>query len=60
MRSLLILLCSVSAALAEFRAGASAVDISPPKLPVIQNGGFIESRLSIVLDTLHALSLIHI
>ena len=58
MRVVLLLLLTLSVVTAEFRAGASAVDISPPKLPVIQNGGFIESTLSIVLDTLHARAIV--
>lgn len=58
MRVFLLLFLTLSVAAAEFRAGASAVDISPPKLPVIQNGGFIESTLSIVLDKLHARAIV--
>ena len=37
-----------------FRAGVAKVDVSPPSLPVIQNGGFIESSLSQVQDPLAA------
>ncbi|MDA7510852.1 c-type cytochrome [Verrucomicrobia bacterium] len=37
-----------------FRAGVAAVNVSPPTLPVIQNGGFIESTLSKVEDPLFA------
>jgi hypothetical protein len=39
---------------ASFRAGVAAVDVSPPSLPVIQNGGFIESTLSELQDPLFA------
>ncbi len=37
-----------------FRAGVAKVDVSPPVLPVIQNGGFLESSLGKVLDPLSA------
>lgn len=39
---------------ASFRAGVARVDVSPPALPVIQNGGFLESSLDRVLDPLSA------
>lgn len=35
-------------------AGAYAIDVSPPKLPAIQNGGFLERSQSKILDRLHA------
>ncbi|WP_298859476.1 neutral/alkaline non-lysosomal ceramidase N-terminal domain-containing protein [uncultured Gimesia sp.] len=38
----------------EFLAGAFSVDISPEKLPAIQNGGFLERSQNQVLDRLHA------
>jgi len=41
-----------------FRAGAAIVDITPPKLPVIVNGGFGERLVSDVTDPLHARSLV--
>ncbi len=37
-----------------FSAGVAAVDISPPVLPVIQNGGFLEASLKQVVDPIHA------
>ena len=39
---------------AVFRAGVAMVDVSPPSLPVIQNGGFIEASLARVQDPLAA------
>ncbi len=42
----------------EFRAGASAVDISPRVLPAIANGGFLEASRDRVDDPLHARSLV--
>ena len=39
---------------ATFRAGVAAVNVSPPSLPVIQNGGFIEATLSKIEDPLFA------
>ncbi|MBX6312191.1 MAG: LamG domain-containing protein [Isosphaeraceae bacterium] len=41
-----------------FRAGAAAVEISPPKLPVIINGGFLEKQAQVIRDPLHARSLV--
>ena len=37
-----------------FRVGAAAVDVTPTALPVIRNGGFLESQDSRVIDPLHA------
>jgi hypothetical protein len=42
----------------EFRAGAAAVDISPPKLPVILNGMFEERTANSITDSLHARGLV--
>ena len=36
------------------QAGAAAVDISPKKLPVICNGGFLEATANRINDPLHA------
>lgn len=41
-----------------FRAGAAAVDVSPPKLPVLVNGGFLEQRADSVRDPLYARALV--
>ena len=38
----------------EFRAGAAAVDVSPPDLPAIVNGGFLRRDAESVLDPLFA------
>ena len=38
-------------------AGAAKVDISPPTLPALQNGGFLQRRADSVLDPLHARAL---
>lgn len=60
--SLLALLPLVaSLAIAEelsFRAGASVVDVSPPKLPAIRNGGFLEAVWNRTADPLYARSLV--
>ncbi len=41
-----------------FRAGAAVVDVSPPKLPAIRNGGFLEAIWSRTDDPLHARCLV--
>ena len=41
-----------------FRAGASVVDVTPPTLPVRQNGGFLEATASRVIDPLAARALV--
>jgi hypothetical protein len=41
-----------------FRAGASAIDVSPSKLPVLINGGFLQSTADTVHDPLHARCLV--
>lgn len=41
-----------------FRAGASAVDITPETFPVIVSGGFFPKTATVVLDPLHARSLV--
>ena len=55
-----VLSCQVFAAEAvrSFRAGAFAVDITPTKLPVIVNGGFLPRTTDKVLDPLHARCLV--
>ncbi len=40
------------------RAGAAAVDVSPPDLPVIVNGGFLENHANTVHDPLQARALV--
>ncbi|HUT89447.1 MAG TPA: hypothetical protein VMY37_08120 [Thermoguttaceae bacterium] len=41
-----------------FRAGAHAIDVSPPKLPVIVNGYTFERLVDVVHDPLHARCLV--
>ncbi len=41
-----------------FRAGAVALDISPPKLPVIINGNMTEALAHEIVDPLHARALV--
>ncbi|MEM7234410.1 MAG: hypothetical protein AAF517_19685, partial [Planctomycetota bacterium] len=60
--STLFIVCSAAATAADesatqLRAGASRVDISPAKLPVLQNGGFLEAQASRVITPLHARAL---
>ena len=43
---------------ATFLAGASAVDISPERLPVRQNGGFLEATANRIVDPLFARALV--
>jgi lysophospholipase L1-like esterase len=43
---------------AVFRAGAAAVDVTPPKLPVLVNGGFLQVSADKVNDTLNARCLV--
>ena len=47
-----MLICSPGEVLAELRAGASVVDITPRQLPVIINGGFLERSDDRVSDPL--------
>ncbi len=53
---LIVLLAGVPAIAGEspFRAGAAVVDITPPRLPAIIAGGFLEGRAARVNDPLHA------
>jgi hypothetical protein len=51
-------LLGAPAGAATLRAGAAAVDVSPPKLPVIVNGGFLEARSDRIHDRLHARALV--
>lgn len=61
MNRLFVVLASLVAAFAlsqslsaGLRAGASAVDITPTRFPVIQNGGFIEGQIALATDKLYA------
>ena len=40
------------------KVGAANVDISPPQLPTIQNGGFLEALIKRTADPLHARALV--
>jgi hypothetical protein len=57
--SALVLSCnSAFAADHVFRAGAVTVDITPPKLPAIIAGGFLEGKGTKITDPLHARCLV--
>ena len=43
---------------AELKLGRAMVDVTPRKLPVLRNGGFLESSVDRVLDPLHARCLV--
>ncbi len=47
-------ICEPAQAENALRAGASAVDITPTEFPVIQNGGFLEGRILLATEKLHA------
>lgn len=42
----------------EFRAGSSAVDITPTTFPIVSNGGFLEKFATKVVDPLYARALV--
>jgi hypothetical protein len=60
MRALALITLIVLAvpARADFRAGAAAVDITPPTFPVIVNGMFEERTATKAVDPLHARALV--
>ena len=45
-------------ALAELSAGAAQVDITPIKLPVTVNGGFLTNKVRIIADRLHSRAIV--
>jgi hypothetical protein len=49
---------STPALAAQFRAGAAAVDVSPPSFPVIVNGGFLQAIGQKSLDRLHSRAIV--
>ena len=51
---IVLLVVLPQSAYCEFFAGAHAIDISPEKLPAIQNGMFLERNQDRILDRLHA------
>jgi neutral ceramidase len=55
---LLLPLLAAPAQAAEFRAGAFAQDITPPKLPISVNGGMSDRTATAVHDRLHARCLV--
>ncbi len=59
LSSVFVLAFSLAAWSADvFRAGAAVVDITPTKLPVIVNGGFVSRTVEKVGDPLHARCLV--
>ena len=56
--SCLMLLGQHSQLLAEFRVGASIVDVTPDKLPVIVNGGMLSRSVDTVKTRLHARAIV--
>src|SRR5688500_9433839 len=54
----LIMSCFASARVrAEFKAGAAIVDVTPPKLPVLVNGGMLSRSVAKVKTPVHARAL---
>ena len=45
-------------ALAELSAGAAQIDITPQKLPVTVNGGFLTNKVRIIADRLHSRAIV--
>ena len=45
-------------ALADLSAGAAQVDITPRKLPVTVNGGFLTNKVRIIADRLHTRAIV--
>ncbi|MCP4193372.1 MAG: c-type cytochrome [Planctomycetaceae bacterium] len=54
----LLISCSSASLLAELRVGRAVVDVTPRKLPVLRNGGFVEASVDRVLDPIHARCLV--
>ena len=52
------LMLGASSAVAEFKAGGAAVDVTPQELPVIRNGSFVEGQARLVVDPLFARALV--
>ncbi|MCH2026779.1 MAG: hypothetical protein MK172_13660, partial [Verrucomicrobiales bacterium] len=53
-----ILAASNQKTLAGFRAGAAQVDVTPRKLPVTVNGGFLTNKVRIIADRLHSRAIV--
>jgi len=58
LRLLLFLSLGFSLHAQEFRAGASAVDVTPTTFPIVSNGGFLEKFATKVVDPLYARALV--
>ena len=57
--ALVLLFASLETTAAEgIEAGAARVDITPPELPVIRNGSFLEASVDQVIDRLHSRCLV--
>lgn len=56
----LALLLVTSSARAEFQAGAAVIDVSPPKLPVLVNGGMISRYAEEIFTPVHARAIVAI
>jgi len=52
--ALLLVLFTTSSLHAEFKAGAAVIDISPPKLPVLVNGGMLSRYVEKINTRIHA------
>jgi hypothetical protein len=52
--ALIVITACVRPARAEFKAGAAVVDITPPKLPVLANGGMYSRSVDKVKTRIHA------
>ncbi len=49
---------ALGAAAGELKAGAAVVNVTPPKMPVIVNGGFTERQMRLIADPLFARALV--
>ncbi|MBI1321779.1 hypothetical protein GC170_01130 [bacterium] len=52
--AVLLVTFPIEAQAGQLKAGAAAIDVSPPKFPVIVNGGFLQAIGSKNLDRLHS------
>jgi|JI6StandDraft_1071083.scaffolds.fasta_scaffold04159_1 hypothetical protein len=55
---LLAFLVIAAAARAEFKAGAAVIDITPPKLPVLVNGGMMSRYVDKIKTQIHARAIV--
>jgi hypothetical protein len=54
----LLVILAASSLRAEFKAGAAVVDISPPKLPVLVNGGMLSRYVDKINTRVHARAIV--